>query len=305
MRLVQPSRLAIPLAVAACLLASLGYLYPEKGRAGEGGGQAVTNAIGMKLVLVPTGKFTMGSATTEADRGDDEAQHTVEITKPYYMSANLVTQEEYTKVMGKNPSWMSASGSARQKVKGLDTSQFPVDNVSWRDAQQFCDRLSAMDRKAGKSRQYRLPTEAEWEYACREAGKTTTPFSCGESLSSAQANFDGTFPYGKAARGPSLSRTTRVGSYKPNQLGLYDMHGNIWQWCSDWYGKDYYSRSPKTDPQGPASGTTRVLRGGAWCQNGKECRSAYRGNEAPNFQDGTIGFRVVCTVPAEELAKGK
>jgi formylglycine-generating enzyme required for sulfatase activity len=287
-------RLAVFLVPTVILAAPLVGPRLEETRAAEGDDKTITNSIGMKLVLVPAGKFTMGSPKSEVERGDDEAQHPVEITRPFYMGVHLVTQEEYAKVMGRDPSWFSSSGSARQKVKGLDTSRFPVDNVSWRDAQQFCEKLTTLDRKTGKARVYRLPTEAEWEYACRDAGKTTTPFCFGTTLASTQANFDGTFPYGSADRGPSLSRTSKVGSYQPNRLGLYDMHGNIWQWCKDWYGKDYYTRSPARDPQGPEQGTTRVLRGGCWCYNGKECRAAYRGNEAASFRDGTIGFRAVC-----------
>jgi formylglycine-generating enzyme required for sulfatase activity len=241
----------------------------------------------------------MGSPKTEAERGEDEAEHEVEISRPYYMGVYLVTQGEYTQVMGRNPSWFSRAGPARQKVTDLDTSRFPVDNVSWRDAQQFCDRLTDLDRRQGTGRVYRLPTEAEWEYACREAGAAKPAFSFGAQLSSEQANFDGYFPYGGAERGPYLSRTCEVGSYKPNKLGLCDMHGNIWQWCADWYDKGYYASSPARDPQGPTRGTTRVLRGGCWCYNGRDCRSAYRGNEAPSFQDGTIGFRVVCAASPE------
>jgi formylglycine-generating enzyme required for sulfatase activity len=278
--------------VSLCFL----HMAPKTTRAGEGTDKAITNSIGMKLALVPAGKFTMGSPKTEADRGDDETEHEVEITKPFLMGVYHVTQEEYAKVVGKNPSWMSSTGSARQKVKGLDTGRFPVDNVKWSDAQQFCDKLSALDAQAGKARRYRLPTEAECEYAAREAGKSKAPFSFGETLNSEQANFDGVFPFGNTNKGPSLSRTSKVGSYKPNNVGLHDMHGNIWQWCADWYGKDYYSKSPKQDPKGPTSGNTRVLRGGGWCQCAKECRSANRSNESPSFSDGTIGFRVVCNV---------
>jgi formylglycine-generating enzyme required for sulfatase activity len=282
---------AAPMALLGAVLAGACW---QPTHAGDGIPTAISNSIGMKFVLVPAGKFSMGSPRTEADRGDDEAQHEVEMTKPYYLGVFHVTQDEYAKIMGKNPSWMSSSGSARQKVKGQDTGRFPVENVSWSDAQKFCEKLSAVEKKEGKPRRYRLPTEAEWEYAAREGGQSTAPFCFGETLHSEQANFDGTFPFGKTSKGPSLQRTSKVGSYKPNRLGLYDMHGNVWQWCADWYGKDYYARSPKQDPQGPSSGNTRVLRGGGWCQNGKECRSANRSNEAPSFSDGTIGFRVVC-----------
>jgi formylglycine-generating enzyme required for sulfatase activity len=267
----------------------------EKAHAGDGPDKGtITNSIGMALVRVPAGKFTMGSPRAEASRADDEAEHAVEIARPYYIGAYLVTQEEYQKVVGKNPSWFSRTGPSRARAKDLDTSHFPVENVSWRDAQQFCERLIELDRKGGAARTYRLPTEAEWEYACREAGASKAPFHFGAQLGSGQANFDGNFPYGGADKGPYLARPCKVGSYKPNKLGLYDMHGNIWQWCGDWYGSDYYAKSPERDPCGPERGQTRVIRGGCWCFNARECRSAYRGNESPGFSDGTIGFRVVC-----------
>jgi formylglycine-generating enzyme required for sulfatase activity len=282
----------------ALLVASLAPSCREAARAGDGPDKAtITNSVGMKLVRVPAGKFTMGSPKNEASRADDEAEHPVEITRPFYMGAYLVTQEEYAKVMAKNPSWFCRTGSSRQKVKDLDTARFPVENVAWRDAQQFCDRLSELDQKDGAGRKYRLPTEAEWEYACREAGESKAPFHLGDQLGSGQANFDGNFPYGGPDKGTYLARTCKVGSYEPNKLGLYDMHGNIWEWCADWYGKDCYAGGPAKDPQGPSRGTTRVLRGGCWCYSGSFCRAACRGNESPSFQDGTIGFRVVCDAP--------
>jgi formylglycine-generating enzyme required for sulfatase activity len=298
MRPVAVCLLAAPLVLTALLATALVWPGRDRIRAAEGDDRTITNAIGMKLVLVPAGKFTMGSPKAEWARGEDEAEHPVEITRPYYIGAHLVTQEEYARVTGRNPSWFSGRGFARQKVMDLETGRFPVENVSWRDARQFCAKLTDLDRKAGKARAYRLPTEAEWEYACREAGKSRTPFHCGTTLGSKQANFDGTFPYGGAEKGPYLARPSKVGSYQPNKLGLFDMHGNVWQWCQDRYGKDYYATSPVRDPQGPGEGTTCVLRGGCWCYNGSDCRSAYRGNEAPGFRDGTIGFRVVCVVPS-------
>jgi formylglycine-generating enzyme required for sulfatase activity len=287
-------RLAMLLIPTTLLAVLLVWPRQQVTRAAEGDARTITNSIGMKLTLVPAGKFTMGSPRTELARGEDETEHPVEITRPYYMAVYLVTQEEYAKIMEKNPSWFSRTGWARQKVQDLDTRRFPVENVSWRDAQQFCARLTELDNKNGTPRQYRLPSEADWEYACRKASASKPPFCFGATLSSEQANFDGHFPYGGADKGTYLARPCPVGSYNPNKLGLYDMHGNIWQWCQDWYGKDYYAKSPSKDPQGPDRGTTRVLRGGCWCYNGQECRAAYRGNEAPSFQDGTIGFRVVC-----------
>jgi formylglycine-generating enzyme required for sulfatase activity len=259
--------------------------------------RTITNSIGMKLVLVPAGKFTMGSPESEKDRSKNETEHEVEITRPYYMSAYLVTQEEYEKVMDKRPSWFSSTGGGQHKVKGLDTSRFPVEQVSWYDAQEFCKKLMALERKKGEAREYRLPTEAEWEYACREAGKSTTPFYFGAALSSEQANFNGYFPYGGADKGPYLGRTSKVGSYKGNKLGLYDMHGNVRQWCSDWYDKDYHANSPIKDPQGTQKGAFRVLRGGSWGGSARYCRAAFRVSSEPADRRINYGFRVVCAVP--------
>jgi formylglycine-generating enzyme required for sulfatase activity len=179
---------------------------------------------------------------------------------------------------------------------------FPMENLKWYQAVEFCKKLTARpeEKKAGRS--YRLPTEAEWEYAAR-AG-TTTPFSLGKSLSSKEANFNGNFPYGKAEKGPYLRRTSKVGSYKPNAWGLYDMHGNVQEWCSDFYDPDYYKNSAKKDPTGPAKGVLdtdykdyyRVVRGGCWLDEGRGCRSAYRFRAMPHDAYRLVGFRVVCEV---------
>ena len=187
--------------------------------------QDFTNSIGMRLVLIPAGKFIMGSPKDEKDRGDDEDQHEVEITKPFYLGVYTVTQAEYEKIMKTNPSWFSARGKGKDKVANVDTAQFPVEMVSWNDAVAFCKKLSELPEEKKAGRTYRLPTEAEWEYACR-AG-TSTAFHFGNSLSSTQANFDGNYPYGKAGKGPYLGRTAKVDSYPANAFGLYDMHGGI------------------------------------------------------------------------------
>jgi formylglycine-generating enzyme required for sulfatase activity len=255
--------------------------------------RSFTNSVGMKLVPVPAGKFTMGSPKSEPGRSDDEAEHAVEITKPFYVGAYHVTQDEYLKVIGKNPSWFSPRGSSRGKLKERATGSFPVDNVSWDEARRFCDKLTELEGRDHGGRRYRLPTEAEWEYACREAGASRAAFHFGDRLGSDKANFDGNFPLG-ADKGPYLARTCKVGSYPANKLGLHDLHGNLWQWCADWYGPDYYRKSPAKDPKGPERGGSRVIRGGSWCVSARECRSAYRSNESPGFRDGTIGFRVVC-----------
>jgi formylglycine-generating enzyme required for sulfatase activity len=252
------------------------------------------NSIGMKLVLIKPGKFTMGSPANESEREPfdegSERQHEVEITKHFYMGVCEVTQAQYRKVMGENPSWFSASGGGRDKVQSQDTSEFPVENVSWHDAVAFCKKLSEQPDEKQAGRLYHLPTEAEWEYACR--GGVRSPFHCGGSLSSRQANFNGDFPYGGAPKGPYLGRTTTVGSYQPNAFGLYDMHGNVWEWCADWYATDY-NPNDRQDPQGPATGIRRVLRGGLWCLSGNYCRAAFRGHVGPGLRGSGVGFRVV------------
>jgi formylglycine-generating enzyme required for sulfatase activity len=270
----------------------------------------LTNSIGMKLVLIPDGEFLMGSSKDEREavvsasgfgdtyRRDVEAEgprHKVKISRPFHLGVYTVTQAQYKKVMGSNPSKFSATGESQDEVKGLDTSDFPVENVSWNDARKFCDKLSALAEEKKAGRKYRLPSEAEWEYACR-AG-TSTPFHQGKSLSSTQANFNGNSPYGGAKSGPYLGRTSKVGSYRPNAWGLYDMHGNVYQWCADWFGKDYYKDSPRVDPKGSDEDTGRVVRGGSWDNTGSECRAAWRLMSDPTSRYDTYGFRVVCDIP--------
>jgi formylglycine-generating enzyme required for sulfatase activity len=206
-------------------------------------------------------------------------------------------------VTGKNPSYFAATGGRKAEVKKLDTRRFPVESVSWNEAVEFCRLLSEKER--GSGRLYRLPTEAEWEHSCRggQFFKDSVPFYLAEassSLSSRQANFDGNYPYGGAAKGPYLERTTTVGSYQPNPLGLYDMHGNVWEWCSDWYDAAYYQRSPTQDPQGPESDpdNCRVLRGGSWLSIGRNCRAASRFRFDPGGRNRYFGFRVVLVAGA-------
>jgi uncharacterized protein (TIGR02996 family) len=256
----------------------------------------LTNSIGMALLLLPPGSFLMGSPPEEERRLRDEGpQHMVTITRPFYLGIYPVTQEEYQRVMGNNPSWFSPTGRFSDRVEGQDTRRFPVESVSWDDAVEFCRKLSELPAEKRAGRLYRLPTEAEWEYACRGGTCDGKPFyvECPtSSLSSTQANFDGNFPYGGAAKGPHLGRITAVGSYKPNAFGLYDMHGNVWEWCSDWYDEHYYSQSPPQDPQGPQRGQGRVPRGGSWVSIGGECRAAVRGGDGPG-DHGSDGIRVV------------
>jgi formylglycine-generating enzyme required for sulfatase activity len=251
--------------------------------------ETITNSIGMKLVRIPAGKFVMGSPATEAERDPEELEHEVHITKPFYLGAHEVTQAQLQRTMFKNDSHFS----------GPD---LPAEQVRWKAAVEFCETLSNLDteRKAGRS--YRLPTEAEWEYACRAGAKTA--FHYGDDLSAAQANFNGNHPFGKAVKGPFLRKTAPVGSYAANAWGLFDMHGNVSEWCSDWYDPHYYKTSPKEDPKGPAKGVVdtgfneffRVVRGGCWHDEARACRSAYRFRLQPTEPYRLVGLRVVCVV---------
>ncbi|MCL4204939.1 MAG: formylglycine-generating enzyme family protein [Pirellulaceae bacterium] len=248
----------------------------------------VTNSIGMKLILIPPGEFMMGSSEQEADRVDNERQHPVRLTEPYYLGVQEVTQGEYERVMGTNPSWFSRTGQGGNKVSGRDTRSFPVESVSWEAAVEFCVRLSRLAAEQKLGRVYRLPTEAEWEYACR-AG-TTTPFHFGSQLDGREANCNGNYPYGTTVTGPFLMRATAVGHYGPNGFGLYDMHGNVWEWCRDWYGN--YATKQVDDPTGPALGGYRVVRGGSWDVYAAFCRSAVRNGYAMDFLSRDLGFRL-------------
>jgi len=228
----------------------------------------------LDMVAIPGGRFVMGSPNTEARRSNNEGpQRTVNIS-PFFMGKYPITQEQWEVVMGNNPS----------HIKGLKR---PVEQVSWNNALEFCQKIS---QKTGKI--YRLPSEAEWEYACR-AG-TTTPFYFGETITPDLVNYDGNHPYGSAPKGLYRKQTTDVGSFGPNPFGLYDMHGTVWEWCSDkWH--DNYSGAP-TDGSSWETGTdnNRVLRGGGWNCNTVYCRSAYRGRHWAGavHRSRHLGFRV-------------
>jgi uncharacterized protein (TIGR02996 family) len=274
--------------VAELLNAGVGPVVPE-----------VVNSIGMRLALIPPGRFRMGSPDEEHEgyRNAEEA-HEVEITRPFYLGVFAVTQGQWLGVRGDNPSSFCATGEGKEAVKGLDTSDFPVERVSWEDAQAFLEKLAALREEKETGWRYRLPSEAEWEYACRGGASASTPFCFGKSLSSAQANFNGEYPYGSAEEGPSLGRTCPAGSYRPNAWGLFDLHGNVWEWCSDWSANDYYGKSPAQDPLGPSNGSNRVIRGGSWGGYGQSCRAANRHGLRPSYRLGYLGFRVAA-VPRE------
>jgi formylglycine-generating enzyme required for sulfatase activity len=259
---------------------------------GEVEEKGITVALGggvkLELVRIPAGVFVMGSPESEEGRDKDEGpQHWVEITRPFYLGRYEVTQEQYRKVMGHNPSGFSPTGQRRIEVPGMNTDHFPVESVSWDDAERFCDKLAERDRHR---RRFRLPTEAEWEYACR-AG-TSTPFHFGEQLNGKKANCDGRHPYGTERKGPRLLRTTAVGSYRANAWGLFDMHGNVQEWCRDWYRSDSYQNRSVQDPRGPRTGRCRVLRGGSWKRVAGGCRASCRNVCEPGSEVADVGFRV-------------
>ncbi len=260
--------------------------------------QVPTNVVVTNMVWISPGTFTMGSPDTEAERHSWEGPQTrVTISQGFWMGKYEVTQGEYSPMMGSNPSYFTTKDAYGNPISP-DLSR-PVEQVSWNDAVAYCGALTTRERNAGRLPDgyvYRLPTEAEWEYACREG--TTTAFHYGPSLRSGMANFYGYEEY-EASIGryynPSgiyLGRTTSVGSYAPNAWGLYDMHGNVWEWCHDWGSGDLPGGSV-TDPQGPSAGSGRVIRGGSWLDDARWCRSAYRNFYYPDYTYLDIGFRVV------------
>jgi sulfatase modifying factor 1 len=244
------------------------------------------------LVFIQPGTFMMGSPTTEAERSPDETQHSVMISRGFWMGKYLVTQGDYLSVVGRNPSYFTSVNLYPDDLTR------PVEEVSWLDAANYCTMRTQQERVAGlipTNYVYRLPTESEWEYACR-AG-TTTAFYLGSGLYSGQANFGGQYEYDASLgqifnpSGIWLHRSTPVGSYAANAWGLYDMIGNVWEWCQDWYGD--YPGGSLTDPQGAVSGSERLFRGGSWSAYAETCRSAQRGGYTPTYTDYALGFRVL------------
>lgn len=224
------------------------------------------------MVDIPAGTFTMGSPSNEYDRGFDETQHQVELSA-FKMSKYTVTFEQFD-------AFCAAKGRDKPDDEGWGRANRPVVNVSWYDAVDFAEWVGC-----------RLPTEAEWEYACR-AG-TTTPFHTGKNLTTEQANYDGNRSYENYAKGIYRNKTLPVGNFAPNAWGLYDMHGNVWEWCSDWCEYEDYPESPQKDPQGPSDGPERMTRGGSFCEGAYGCRSASRDANGPIDSGSALGFRLV------------
>ncbi len=272
--------------VALAVLAALGSLaVTSAAEQKEAGGTAKSppkeltvdlgNGVKLEMVLLPAGEFLMGSPDSDKDAAPfEKPQHRVRITKPFYMGKYLVTQEQWEAVTGDNPS----------HFKGPKN---PVEQVSWDDCQQFLGKLNA--KPAAGAGKFQLPTEAQWEYACRAGSKTRYCFGDGESKL-------GDYAWYAANSG---SKTHPVGEKNPNAWGLYDMHGNVWEWCQDWWKDGYYAKSPMDDPTGPTEGSGRVFRGGSWHDRARDCQSARRYRHWPVNRGNHMGLRV-SLVPADK-----
>ena len=220
---------------------------------------------------IEPGTFTMGSPKNEPERDDDETQHEVTLTEGFWLAETTVTQALWEVVMGDNPSHFKGE-------------RLPVEQVSWNDTQRFITKMNGMKPEL----QMCLPTEAQWEYCCR-AG-TSTPFYFGEQINSDLVNFNGNHPYNNGSKSEYRRKTVEVKSLPPNDWGLYEMHGNVLEWCRDWFGT--YPARQVVDPQGTDSGSSRVLRGGSWINGGGYCRSVYRYYYDPGNRGNSIGFRL-------------
>ena len=251
----------------------------------------VHEKTGIEFVFIPAGEFTMGTPSNEVGRTADEGPaHKVRISKPFYLGKYEVTQEQWTKIMGKNPSGFIGGDHPIYKghraytlppeVTEATMEKRPVEQTSWDDCKVFLEKAGGL----------RLPTEAEWEYACR-AG-TTGPYNCGDTISIDKVNFNGKpRQWEKGSFPPGRGSPIPVGVFAPNAWGLYDMHGNIYEYCCDRYAPDYYSKSPAEDPQGPAEGRLVVIRGGCWGSYAIACRSGKRYYVGPSERNFGMGLR--------------
>jgi formylglycine-generating enzyme required for sulfatase activity len=269
---------------------------------------AFTNSIGMKFVLIPAGTFTMGSRDSanevmrrcsipQAQAGwfvDEHPTHKVTLTRAFYIAIYELTQSQYEALFKRPPE----KPDKKKRFHPCDCDEEfqgphrPVILVSREDAKKFFQTLNK--RETGQGRTYGMPTEAQWEYACR-AG-STTPFSFGKTLTTDQANYNGDYAYADGKKGKNRGKTVDVGSLAPNAWGLYDMHGNVSEWCHDWHAE--YVGGPETDPKGPEKGVREhIIRGGAWRSYPGACRSACRLRAHANARSQHVGFRAVCALP--------
>jgi sulfatase modifying factor 1 len=293
---------------------------PEQQAAAEKLGLPVviTNSIGMKLVLIPAGEFIMGSKESPEELArlyakwdakpeyfaGEQPQHQVRITKPFYLGMHEVTVEQFRQFSEAKNYRKEAERDQQYSWRNPYFSQsddHPVVNVSWSDSVAFCAWMSGQERK-----RYSLPTEAQWEYACR-AG-TTTQFSHGDdpekltrvgNVADAALKAKHTAATWTVLSCDGYAFTSPVGRFQVNAFGVYDMHGNVWEWCADRYGENYYKNSPLDDPTGPATGSIRVNRGSSWLDHPLSCRSAFRYGSAPDHRDYFLGFRVALDVAAK------
>ncbi|MBX7218658.1 MAG: SUMF1/EgtB/PvdO family nonheme iron enzyme [Blastocatellia bacterium] len=239
--------------------------------------EELAGGVSLEMTAIPGGTFLQGAPPTEKERKKDEGPPHEVTLPPFFLSRYEVTQAQWKAVMGYNPSYF----------KGDD---LPVEQVNWNEVVEFCERLS---QKTGRF--YRLPTESEWEYAARSG--TGTPFSLGQTITPAWVNFNGNYPYALAANGEYRQKTMPCGSFPPNPWGLYDMHGNVWEWCQDWFDEAYYQRPPPLSLRGPVTGTVRAYRGGGFDYPATDCRSAYRYGTIQSERGRNLGLRVLATVP--------
>ena len=252
----------------------------------------IINDIGMQFVLIPAGEFVMGTSQAQVDAvaGDQQSyrnwmqyerpQHRVVISRPFYLGKYPVTQGQWQAVMSENPSRFKAGWKS---LIGRDHAAYPVERVSWNEAQEFLTKLNERDAE----REYVLPTEAQWEYACRAGSGAIYHF--GDDA----AQLHDYAWYGDNSGG----KTRPVGQKQPNAWGLYDMHGNVWEWCQDRYGP--YADEAATDPKGPETGAVRIIRGGSWADAAQDARSAHRNRYLPEYRFGDLGFRCVCVSASE------
>jgi formylglycine-generating enzyme len=236
-------------------------------------GEGKKGKVKQRMRWINPGKYLMGSPKEEKERDDDEVPHEVHLTKGFWLADTACTQELWEAVMGENPS----------RFKGPKR---PVDSVSWDDCRKFLEKINSS--RELKDVSLRLPTEAQWEYACR-AG-TETPFSFGENITPEQVNYDGNLPYAGGKKGNYRQETVDVKTLSSNTWGLNEMHGNLWEWCNDWYGE--YPSGSVIDPTGPDEGESRVLRGGSWFNFARDCRSACRADSRPGSRNSSIGCRL-------------
>lgn len=248
----------------------------------------IVNSVGMEFVRIPAGSFVMGTPD-EGYQGvlpPEVPPHSVQITRSFYQGVYEVTQDQFQAVMGSNPSHhraLSANG---------ENGSFPVENVSWYEASDFCRKVSALAEEARAGRRYRLPTEAEWEYCCRSGQSVPYPFSRDPERQSQTGENGGRMLVGLHI-GP-------VGAFSASSFGLHDMRGNVFEWCADWYARDYYAHSPAQDPEGPATGYFKVFRGSDWVFAGDGCTLG-RQPTLPSARNPYIGFRVVCEVTSDDV----